>query len=126
MTLEQTLCQLRERFGKMLPAAPAAVMDAHIDFLRKSGAVDQILKSGAKAPAFTLKNQNGEDVSSVDLLNRGPLVVSFTRGGGAPIARLRVGLSMICTIGISRPALSLSCCRRKARTGRRSRPRTTS
>jgi peroxiredoxin len=84
MTLEQTLSQLREKFSKMIPAEPAAVMEGHIEFLRESGAVDQILKSGAKAPPFTLKNQNGEDVSSVDLLNRGPLVVSFTRGGWCP------------------------------------------
>jgi peroxiredoxin len=90
MALEQTLSQLRERFGKMVPAAAAAVMDGHIDFLRKSGAVDQILKSGAKAPAFTLKNQNGEDVSSADLLSRGPLVVSFTRGGWCPYCAAEV------------------------------------
>jgi len=90
MTLEQTLSQLREKFGKMVPAGPAAVMEGHIDFLRKSGAVDQILKSGAKAPAFTLKNQNGEDISSVDLLHRGPLVVSFTRGGWCPYCAAEV------------------------------------
>ena len=84
MTLEQTLSQMREKFGKMLPAEPAAVLDRHIDFLRESGALDQILKSCAKAPGFTLKNQNDEDVSSVNLLDRGPLVVSFTRGGWCP------------------------------------------
>lgn len=90
MTLDQTLSQMREKFGKMLPAEPAAVLDRHIDFLRKSGALDQILKSGAKAPAFTLKNQNGEDVSSADLLKRGPLVVSFTRGGWCPYCAAEV------------------------------------
>jgi peroxiredoxin len=90
MTLEQTLSQLREKFGKMMPAAPETVMDGHINYLRKSGAVDQILKSGAKAPAFTLKNQNGEDVSSVDLLIRGPLVMSFTRGGWCPYCAAEV------------------------------------
>jgi peroxiredoxin len=84
MTLEQTLSQLRDKFSKMIPAEPAAVMEAHIDHLRESGAVDHILKSGSKAPEFTLKNQNGEDVSSADLLGRGPLVVSFTRGGWCP------------------------------------------
>jgi peroxiredoxin len=90
MALGQTLSQLRERFGKMLPAAPAAVMDGHIDFLRKSGAVDQVLESGAKAPAFTLKDQNGEAVSSADLLTRGPLVVSFTRGAWCPYCAAEV------------------------------------
>jgi hypothetical protein len=64
MTLEQTLSQMREKFGKMLPAEPAAVINGHIDSLRKSGAVDQILKTSAVAPTFTLKNQAGEDVSS--------------------------------------------------------------
>jgi peroxiredoxin len=74
----------------MIPAEPAVVVDGHIDFLRKSGAVNQILKSGAKASAFTLKNQSGEDVSSVNLLDRGPLVVSFTRGGWCPSCAAKV------------------------------------
>jgi peroxiredoxin len=90
MTLEQTLSQLRERFGKTLPPEPAAVMEGHIDSLRKNGAVNQILKPGTKAPAFTLKNQNGEDVSSADLLSCGPLVVSFTRGGWCPYCAAEV------------------------------------
>jgi peroxiredoxin len=66
------------------------LINGHIDSLRKSGAVDQTLKSGAKAPTFTLKNQNGEDVSSSDLLSRGPLVVSFTRGGWCPFCAAEV------------------------------------
>ncbi|HKV29971.1 MAG TPA: peroxiredoxin-like family protein [Candidatus Dormibacteraeota bacterium] len=84
MQLEQTLAQLRDKFGQMVPAEPTAVMEGHIEFLRTSGAVDQILERGAKAPAFTLKNQHGEDVSLADLLKRGPVVVSFTRGGWCP------------------------------------------
>jgi hypothetical protein len=59
----------------MIPEEPTAVMEGHIEFLRKSGAIDQVLKVGTKAPSFTLKNQHGEDVSSADLLKRGPLVV---------------------------------------------------
>jgi peroxiredoxin len=90
MSLEQTLSQMREKFGKMLPAEPAAVINGHIDSLRKSGAIDQTLKTGAKAPTFTLKNQNGEDVSSSDLLSRGPLIVSFTRGGWCPFCAAEV------------------------------------
>lgn len=90
MTLEETLSQMRDKFGKMLPAEPAAVLDRHIDFLRHGGAVGQILKSGARAPAFTLQNQTGDDVSSVDLLKRGPLVLSFTRGGWCPYCAAEV------------------------------------
>jgi peroxiredoxin len=90
MELEQTLSHLRDKIAKMIPAEPAAVMEGHIEFLRKSGAVDKILKPGAKAPAFTLKNQHGEEVSSADLLKRGPLVVSFTRGGWCPFCAAQV------------------------------------
>jgi peroxiredoxin len=90
MQLEQILAELRDKFAKMIPAEPAAVMERQVEFLRTSGAVDQILKSGAKAPAFTLKNQHGEDVSSEDLLKRGPLVVSFTRGSWCPYCSAEV------------------------------------
>ncbi len=90
MSLEQTLSQMRKKFGKMLPAEPAAVINGHIDSLRKSGAVGQTLQPRTKAPTFTLKNQNGKQVSSVDLLSRGPLIVSFTRGGWCPFCAAEV------------------------------------
>ena len=90
MPLEQTLAELRDKFAKMIPAEPAAVMEHHVEFLRASGAIDKILKPGATAPAFTLKNQHGEDVSSADLLKRGPLVVSFTRGSWCPYCSAEV------------------------------------
>ncbi len=90
MPLEKTLADLRDKFAKMIPAEPAAVTEHHFEFLRASGAVDQILKRGATAPAFTLKNQHGKDVSSADLLKRGPLVVSFTRGSWCPYCSAEV------------------------------------
>jgi peroxiredoxin len=45
-------------------------MDGHIDFLRKSGAVGQVLKSGAKAPAFTLKDHAAEVRALNDLYDQ--------------------------------------------------------
>ena len=84
MSLEQTLAGLRDKFAKILPNGATAIMEGHIESLRKSGAVDQILKPGTKAPAFTLKNQHGDDISSVELIKHGPLVVSFTRGSWCP------------------------------------------
>jgi peroxiredoxin len=90
MQLERTLSELRDKFAKMIPDGPGAIMEGHIESLRKNGAVDQILKPGAKAPAFTLKNQHGEDVSSVDLIKHGPLVLSFTRGSWCPFCSAEV------------------------------------
>lgn len=90
MQLEQTLAQLRDKFAKIIPESASAIMEGHIESLRKNGAVDQILRPGAKAPAFTLKNQHGEDISSVELIKDGPLVVSFTRGSWCPFCAAEI------------------------------------
>ena len=53
--LERTLAELRDKYAKIIPEGASAIMEGHVESLRKNGAVDQILKAGAKAPAFTLK-----------------------------------------------------------------------
>ena len=48
--------------------------------LKASGIEGRALKVGDRAPGFRLFNQDHVEVSSADLLNQGPLVVSFFRG----------------------------------------------
>ena len=48
--------------------------------LKASGVEARALKVGDRAPGFSLFNQDHVEVSSADLLNQGPLVVSFFRG----------------------------------------------
>ncbi|MBV8612322.1 MAG: hypothetical protein JOY66_00940 [Acetobacteraceae bacterium] len=48
---------------------------------RASGFRARMPAVGGPAPAFELPNQDGAAVSSAALLGRGPLVVSFFRGG---------------------------------------------
>jgi hypothetical protein len=48
--------------------------------LEASGIENRALKVGDRAPNFTLFNQKHVQMSSADLLQRGPLVVSFFRG----------------------------------------------
>jgi hypothetical protein len=48
--------------------------------LKASGIEDRALKIGDYAPDFTLFNQDHVEVSSKDLLRKGPMVVSFFRG----------------------------------------------
>jgi hypothetical protein len=48
--------------------------------LKASGIEQQALKVGDRAPSFTLFNQDHVEVSSRDLLQQGPLVISFFRG----------------------------------------------
>jgi AhpC/TSA family len=53
-----------------------------------SGAAERAAKVGDKAPAFSLEDAEGNEVSSIELLPQGPLVVTFYRGvwSGAPTA----------------------------------------
>jgi hypothetical protein len=48
--------------------------------LKASGIEDRALKIGDRAPDFALFNQDHVEVSSKDLLRKGPMVVSFFRG----------------------------------------------
>jgi len=53
-----------------------------------SGAAERALKVGDTAPAFTLKDPDGNTVSSADLLAHGPLIVSFYRGVWCPYCNM--------------------------------------
>lgn len=75
---------MRTRYSTMIKPEIAAAMERHIDELRSSGRVARALKAGDAAPPFVLKDQYGEPISSVTLLARGPLVVSFFRGTWCP------------------------------------------
>jgi len=49
-----------------------------------SGAAQRAKKAGDMAPSFSLKDPDGNVVSSDDLLRKGPLIVSFYRGVWCP------------------------------------------
>ncbi|MRX41304.1 redoxin domain-containing protein [Flavobacterium sp. LC2016-23] len=82
--LETRLKKHRDFWGAKLTAAENETMERHIEFLRESGALNKVLKKGDQAPEFNLKNQNSEIISSIELLKKGPLVVSFYRGSWCP------------------------------------------
>src|SRR5260370_17580695 len=58
------------------------------DELIGSGAADNALKVGDKAPAFTLDDPKGKPVSSTELLTQGPLIVTFYRGVWCPYCNM--------------------------------------
>ena len=55
-------------------------MERGVEDLRASGIMGRIVKVGQPAPAFTLPNAAGREVSLADLRARGPVVLSFYRG----------------------------------------------
>jgi peroxiredoxin len=43
--------------------------------------MDRVIKGGDRLPTFALSNADGQEVRAADLLARGPLVLTFFRGG---------------------------------------------
>ena len=95
MTLQAKLDALKADFEAGAPpynVPPSAIETMHraTDELIASGAASRALKASDKAPAFTLKDADGKDVSSADLLELGPLIVSFYHGVWRPYCNMEL------------------------------------
>lgn len=62
-------------------AERVAAYEANVQTVIAAGIAEQALGVGDRAPAFVLPDADGGEVASAELLARGPLVVSFFRGG---------------------------------------------
>ena len=80
MSLEEKLAAIREGSAKRIPPERLAIMHNATEQLRRSGILDRVIKSGAKAPDFTLNDQNGNAVALSTLLANGPVLMSVFRG----------------------------------------------
>jgi hypothetical protein len=85
MTLQEKLADFKAQFESGGPPynAPKALIEIFhraTEELRRSGLAERALKTGHRAPVFTLKNQDGNSISSAELLAKGPLVLTFFRG----------------------------------------------
>ena len=65
-------------------------ISAEIDGVVRSGAGSKSPRTGDKAPAFTLKDARGGEVSLQKLLGDGPVVVAFYRGQWCPYCDLQL------------------------------------
>lgn len=89
MTLNERLAKWWEETRERAPEVYAA----YTQFVRELKAADisrHSLKRGDQIPAFTLPNAEGRLVHASELLCRGPLVLSFFRGGWCPYCRMEL------------------------------------
>jgi peroxiredoxin len=78
--MSKTLLEIRnETLGAFTPEQTAA-HERTVRWLKRSGVCDQALRTGAQASEFVLPDSDGRLVSSRDLLDQGPMVLSFFRG----------------------------------------------
>ncbi len=81
MSLTEDLAARRKAAREKIPSDKLAIMDRATEDLCKSGIIDSALKEGDTAPDFVLPNALGKSVPLADLLKKGPVVLSFYRGG---------------------------------------------
>jgi hypothetical protein len=80
MSLEERLAAIREGAAKRIPADRLAIMHRATEDLRASGILERVIKPGARAPDFTLDDQNGSPLTLSALTARGPVLMSVFRG----------------------------------------------
>ena len=68
----------------------AAAVDRLIQRLREYGAGESAPQIGESMPPFVLPDETGQMVSLEELLNRGPVAVTFHRGHWCPYCRINI------------------------------------
>jgi peroxiredoxin len=90
MSLKEQLAEYRADWRKRVPADRQAIMERHIEQLRTGVIARTMLKVGNRAPQFMLRNAKGEIVDIGALRRKGPVIVTFYRGGWCPYCNLEL------------------------------------
>ncbi|MBU5670749.1 peroxiredoxin-like family protein [Paenibacillus brevis] len=89
MSLTQTLAKAKQEFIAHTPLEIQAEMFRQIKEQQESG-IAYGRQEGQKAKDFTLKNALGETVNLYDELSKGPVVLTFYRGGWCPFCNTQL------------------------------------
>ena len=80
MNLKQKLDAMKRQAAENIPQKTLSEMLGATSQLRESGILDGIVKSNSPLPAFKLKNQDGIEIASNELLAKKNLVITIFRG----------------------------------------------
>lgn len=124
--LNDQLRELQEAFAKQAPVEVRQVMVDQAEELARSGVAERSLGVGEKAPAFELPGADGDTVRLDELLRRGPVVLSFYRGGWCPYCNLELAGPATGAAGVQAVRCDAGCriagdARQLARHGRKTR-----
>lgn len=79
-TFQERLAHRRERFEANIHPDYSRILHNSIHELELSGIQDKVIKVGDSLPLIELDNQKGECIHCTELLEEGPLVITFYRG----------------------------------------------
>src|SRR5436309_1428409 len=89
-TLTQQLDEFLAGWKQRVPAERQAVMARHIAHLQESGFAKNARQIGDRAPAIVLPDAHGKMFDVASLLAKGPVIVTFYRGGWCPYCNLEL------------------------------------
>lgn len=89
-SLRDGIAEFTANMAKAAPPEVIATVGAELRRLAESGIAKSALRVGAKAPDFALPEAGGGTVSLSSLLAKGPVVVTFYRGGWCPFCDLQL------------------------------------
>lgn len=90
MSLHEKLSQFKAGFQKQVPPEVIALMNKDTEDLRNSGILKKVPKVGDNLPNFILSNQDGKNISLLDLQSRGPVIINFFRGAWCPYCNIEL------------------------------------
>ena len=90
MSLREELEQFNRGFIAQAAEDVVTTMNSAVQMLASSDLVDLALKEGQHAPDFDLPEISGERIRLSELLNDGPVVITFYRGGWCPYCNLEM------------------------------------
>jgi peroxiredoxin len=86
--MRKELKEFVAKSSKSTPPEIQRVWEEGIEEVRKSGVADTALKAGDKAPDFELPDTLGKTFKLSDLTAKGPVVVTWYRGGWCPYCNI--------------------------------------
>lgn len=88
MSYAEQYQKIVQQFMSNLPEDTATTVSKNFEYILSSDFGDKALSEGDKAEDFTLPNAKGEATQLSKLLEQGPLVLNFYRGGWCPFCNL--------------------------------------
>lgn len=90
MSLSAELEKYKAAFIEKAPQEIQNIMATATENLTASGILDTLPKVGDTLTGFSLPDHNSQQTESADLLKKGPLVITFYRGGWCPYCNLEL------------------------------------
>ncbi|WP_159023975.1 peroxiredoxin-like family protein [Formosa sp. L2A11] len=87
-TLQSILDAKKDDFNSKAPEDIKTIYNAGLKAVEESGVVKKAKHVGEQAPDFKLKNALNKDVSLSEYLKKGPVVLTWYRGGWCPYCNL--------------------------------------